>query len=135
MMNEAVSSVMSTDLITISSSDTLDKVKEIFRSHKIHHIPVVEAGALIGLVTTWDLWKINKPFEEYKNIVVKEVMTTRLATLEPKSKIGTAAEVFLENLFHALPIVEDGQLVGIITSFDILRYQFLREYPKHIFNG
>ena len=133
MMNEPVSSVMSTDLITVSPEDTLDKVKDIFTSTRIHHLPVVEGDSIIGLVTTLDLWKLNKPFEDYPSIDVKSVMTTKVATLEPKSKIGTAAEVFLENLFHALPIVDNGKLVGIITSFDVLQYQFLKEYPNHTY--
>ena len=60
-------------------------------------------------------------------------MSTRIATLEPSSKIGTAAEVFLENLFHALPIVDDGKLVGIITSFDVLKYSFQKAYPNQVY--
>jgi len=133
MMNEPVSSVMTTDLITVSPDESLDRVKEIFNTTRIHHIPVVEGDSIIGLVTTWDMWKLNKPFEEYSSIYVKDVMTTKVATLEPKSKIGTAAEVFLENLFHALPIVDSGKLVGIITTFDVLQYQFLKEYPNHVY--
>ena len=132
-MNEPVSSVMTTDLITVSPDESLDRVKEIFNTTRIHHIPVVEGDSIIGLVTTWDMWKLNKPFEEYSSIYVKDVMTTKVATLEPKSKIGTAAEVFLENLFHALPIVDSGKLVGIITTFDVLQYQFLKEYPNHVY--
>lgn len=131
MMNEAVSTVMSTDLITVGPEDTLAKVKEIFVGNRIHHIPVVTGDSIVGLITTWDLWKINKPFDSYEGIQVKDVMTTKLATLEPSSKIGTAAEVFLENLFHALPIVENGKLVGIVTSFDVLQYEFRKEYPNH----
>jgi CBS domain-containing protein len=133
MMNEAVSVLMSKNLITVGPGDTLDKVKDIFVNNKIHHLPVVEGEKLVGLVTTWDLWKINKPFEQYDSIPVKKVMTTRIATLEPKSKIGTAAEVFLENLFHALPIVDEGKLVGIITSFDVLKYEFRKAYPNQAY--
>ena len=61
-MNEAVSSLMTTDLITLSPNDSLEKTREIFVSHKIHHLPIVEGDAIVGLVTTWDLWKIDKPF-------------------------------------------------------------------------
>ena len=56
-------------------------------------------------------------------------MTKRLATLEPDEKIGAAAEVLLEHLFHAVPITLDGDLVGIVTTFDILKYEFSKEYP------
>lgn len=57
-------------------------------------------------------------------------MTKILATIEPIDKVGTAAEVFMEHLFHALPVVDNGKLVGIVTSFDVLRYEYNREYPK-----
>jgi CBS domain-containing protein len=52
-----------------------------------------------------------------------------VATLEPQDKIGSAAELFLENLFHAVPIVKDDELQGIVTSFDIIKYTFHKEYP------
>lgn len=130
-MNEPVSSIMTSDLITLSPNDTLDKVSKIFRERRIHHLPVVEGQKLVGLITTYDLFKMGKAASEYTNIKVSEVMTTKLAKLEPSSKVGTAAEIFLENLFHALPIVEGEKLVGIVTTFDVLRYEFRKEYPSH----
>ena len=130
MMNEPVSSIMSTKLITLSPEDTLDKVSQTFREKRIHHLPVVDNGNLVGLITTYDLFKMGKASSEYASIKVKEVMTTKLARLEPTAKVGTAAEIFLENLFHALPIVEGEKLVGIVTTFDILRYEFKKEYPS-----
>jgi Predicted transcriptional regulator, contains C-terminal CBS domains len=49
-----------------------------------------------------------------------DIMTSGLATMEPDEKINIALEVFKENLFHAIPIVEAGKLVGIVTTFDII---------------
>ena len=70
-------------------------------------------------------------FEDYDDILVRDVMTRHLATLNPDEKVGAAAEIFLENRFHAVPVVnEDFDLVGLITSFDILRYAFKKEYPN-----
>lgn len=128
-MNEPVSTIMSRDLITLGPEDTLAKVAQTFREKRIHHLPVVDGGKLVGLVTTYDLFKMGKSSNEYANIKVKEIMTTKLAKLEPSAKVGTAAEIFLENLFHALPIVEGEKLVGIVTTFDVLRYEFRKEYP------
>ena len=56
-------------------------------------------------------------------------MTKHVATLEPEDKVGSAAELFLENLFHAVPIVKNNELKGIVTSFDIIKYTFNKEYP------
>ena len=55
-----------------------------------------------------------------KNYTVKEVMTTGLAKLSSTDKIDVALEIFMENLFHAIPVVDDNELVGLLTTFDIL---------------
>lgn len=130
MMNEPISSIMTTKLITVGKDDSLKTVAEIFRQKRIHHLPVVENEMLIGLVTTYDLFKLGKSSDQYDQVKVSEIMTTKLATLEPDAKVGTACEVFLENLFHALPVTENGKLVGIVTSFDVLKYIHLKEYPN-----
>lgn len=131
MMNEPVSQIMTTKLITINPTDNLDTARKIFLRHRIHHLPVVDGEMLVGLLTTVDMWNLNEKFENYAEIPVKQAMTTKLAKLEAKSKIGTAAEIFLENLFHALPVVDEkGKLIGIVTTFDVLKYEFKKEYPK-----
>lgn len=129
MMNEPLSSIMIKDLITVTPDDKLSTVKNLFRNKRIHHIPVIENGQIVGLLTTADLLWLNKSFEEYDSIQVKDIMTRKLATLTPNDKIGSAAELFLLNRFHAVPVVENGKLVGIVTSFDILKYGFKKEYP------
>jgi CBS domain-containing protein len=123
---------MSTNLITVSPFVTLDKVKEIFQMKRIHHLPVIQGKQMVGLITTYDLWNLGQSFDDYPFMMVQDVMTTKLAKLSPKDKIGTAAELFLINRFHALPVVEEGKLKGLVTSFDILKYSFKKEYPKAI---
>lgn len=130
MMNEPISSIMTTDLITVGPDDTLDRVRAIFLSKRIHHLPVVEGKRLLGILTTYDLFKLERPDTNLNQIKVRDAMTTKLAKLEPHQKVGIAAEVFLENLFHAVPIVEGENLVGIVTTFDVLKYNFKKEYPN-----
>jgi len=131
MMNEPLSKIMVTDLKTVSPDATLDIVRELFQQNRIHHLPVVEGKQLVGMISTTDLYKLGKPFDEYRGIKVKEVMTNKVGTLFSNEQIGAAAEVFLENLFHAVPIVnEERELVGLVTTFDVLKFQFEQEYPK-----
>jgi len=133
MMNEAVKSIMSTDLITISPRTKLTQVRKIFMDHKIHHLPVMEKGSIVGLVTTYDLWKNEISPSDYDTTEVGEVMTTSIAKIRATDKIGTAAELFLDNRFHALPVVnEHDHLLGIVTSFDVLLYEFKKAYPNPI---
>lgn len=129
-MNEPVSKIMTRDLITVSPDDTLDKARALLAERKFHHLLAVENGQLKGLITTSDLLWLDEPSSNYKNIKISEVMTRKLATLEPTDKIGSAAQIFLRNWFHALPVVNlKGTLEGIVTTFDVLHYNFKKEYP------
>lgn len=128
MMNEPLSAIMSTKLVTVNKYATLDKVKEILDTKRYHHVPVVDGTKLVGIITTYDLFKLNRPFSDYADIKVADIMTGHIATLEPEEHIGAACQIFLENKFHAVPIVKDGELVGLVTSFDVLRYEFKKEY-------
>jgi acetoin utilization protein AcuB len=134
MMNEPISRIMTREVLTVKPGDDLNVVKNILFSKRIHHLPVLEGKKMVGIITSFDLVKLGKAHEDYAGITVESVMTRGVATLGPNEKIGAAAEVFLENLFHGLPIVnERGELVGIVTTHDILKYEFLREYPNHQF--
>ncbi len=131
-MNDPLSGIMSTELITVSPSDAMTTVLDLFKKRRIHHLPVVDNGKLVGLITTADLLWLNKNFSEYEALKVSDIMTTKLATLEPTDKIGSAAELFLLNRFHAIPVVSDGILIGLVTSFDVLKDQFKKAYPTQL---
>ena len=132
MMNEPISTIMTKDVVTVRPEDSMAVVKDILFTKHLHHLPVLKGKKLVGIITSFDLVKLGKPSDEYSGIKVEEVMTTRIATMGPNDKIGAAAQVFLENLFHGLPIVDENyNLVGIITTHDILKYQFHKEYPNH----
>jgi acetoin utilization protein AcuB len=129
---QPVSTLMTKKLITVHPSDKLVVIKEIFDKNKIHHLPVVKYKELVGIISKNDLLSFlkgfqNDSYDDYmnnvrlKNYTAEDIMTKGLAKLEPTDRINVALEVFKENLFHALPVVEDGELVGIITTFDIIK--------------
>jgi CBS domain-containing protein len=135
MMNEPISSIMTTDVITVSPDASLAEVRKILFSNRIHHLPVIDKKKLVGIITSYDIVKLEDDFSEISGKSIEPYMTNKVAKLLPKDKIGTAAEVFLENRFHGIPIVnEDQQLVGIITTHDILMHLFDKEYPNHKIN-
>jgi len=133
MMNELVHTHMTKDVITLGPDNTLGEVRDILINKHIHHIPVVEGKKLVGMVTSWDIFKLGKSVEEYKSIKISEVMTRKVATLDPDQHLGAVAEVLTKHLFHAVPIVNDNrELLGIITSTDIIRYGHSKEYPENL---
>lgn len=123
---------MTSDLKTVGPNDNLAKVEEIFKTKRIHHLPVTEQGKLIGLISKSDYLFFKRGFnhnnaeEKWDEVRLKshkanEIMTRGIAKLEVTDRINVALEVFKENLFHAIPIVtEDGILKGIVTTYDII---------------
>lgn len=133
MMNERIHTIMTAEVITLTPGDTLGQAREIFMGKRIHHIPIVDGKKLVGLVTSWDLFKLGLSAVAYQDMRVSEVMTTHLATLDPDQHIGAAAEVLMAHLFHAIPIVNDKhELVGIVTTYDVLKYEYDKEYPENL---
>ncbi|HOY04301.1 MAG TPA: CBS domain-containing protein [Saprospiraceae bacterium] len=133
MMNERLQSLMTSNVITLTPEDTLGQARALFLEKRIHHLPIIEGKILVGMVTSWDIFKLGKSAEEYNDIRIYDVMTRKLATLEPDSHLGAAAEVLMQHLFHAIPIVNDQhELVGIVTTYDLLKYEFGKEYPDNL---
>ncbi len=125
-----IKEIMSTELVTISEFAPLTKVEEIFREHRIHHIPVVDNQELIGIVSKSDFLFFQRGYNtdeskydeaRLKTNFVHQIMTKGLAKLDVNDHVNVALEVFKENLFHAIPIESDGKLKGIVTTYDIIK--------------
>lgn len=122
-----VSELMSRDLVVLQPDSTLQEVERCFRAYNIHHVPVVdEGGRLKGLVTRSDASRANHLLayfrQDFDSVLVKDIMTRQLATLPPNAPVQQAAEIFLSNIMHAMPVVDGDTLVGIITTQDLLKY-------------
>lgn len=114
----SVSTLMTTELITIMPSTTLKEARDLFTKYNIHHLPVVSsAGKLEGMLSHSDYVKLSY---EYAT-TASEIMTRKLAKLEASDTVRTAANLFLINRFHALPVVDDDRIIGIITVLDLIR--------------
>ncbi len=134
--NKPISAIMTTQLITLDINDPLRRAKEIFEQNDFHHIPVLQKGeSLVGIISREDWLRRLKSKSvntegktwtefEYASLTAGDIMTPHPMALDTEDTIGLAADIFLANKFHALPIVEDGQLVGMITSHDLLQYAF-----------
>ncbi len=127
-----IKNIMTTDLITVNPADKLTQVKEVFDNNNIHHIPVVRFKELVGIISKSDFNYFLRGFsknEEDRFInyarlraySAEDIMTTGLAKLASDERINVALEVFMTNRFHAIPIIDQGDLVGIVTTFDIIK--------------
>jgi len=127
-----VKTIMTTNLITVNPKDKLTAVREIFDENKIHHIPVVRFKEIVGMISKTDFLYFLRGFQrnEEDRFVnearlrvynAEDIMTTGLAKVTPDDRINVVLDVFLENRFHAIPVVDKGDLVGILTTFDVIK--------------
>ncbi len=118
-----VSEVMSTDLVTIVATSTLPEIVELLKRHEIEHLPVVAADrTLEGIVSRSDFLKVlGKTPTELAGLRARDLMTGSLAKVERDDTVGVAAHLFSLNRFHALPVVEDHKIVGIVTTLDLIK--------------
>lgn len=135
---EQISKIMSTDLLTVNATNTLFDVKEIFESKKLRHLPVVSGDKVVGMVSKTDFTRATygvgqKDIQDKVNdalfhtLKIEDIMTAELITVESDTLIYEVAEIFAENQFHALPVVDAGKLSGIVTTTDIIKY-LLEQY-------
>jgi CBS domain-containing protein len=131
MMNEPLSSIMTKNLITVTPDNTIRDAFDLFKAKRMHHLPVVEGTKLVGILTTHDIFKQETNPEDYAKMKVADLMTTKMATMAPNDKIGSLVLVLVENLFHAVPVVDaERNIIGIVTTLDVMKYSLAREYPN-----
>lgn len=124
----SLDSIMTTELVTLSPSDTLEKARSLMRQHRIRHLPVVDdSGALVGLLTQSDLLAAADSFLRGRDerlpvasFPVEDVMVTRIASIEPEGSLRRAALYLEKNKIGCLPVVDGGRLVGIVTDTDFV---------------
>jgi len=129
MLNEEVRRIMTKNPVVVSPDSTIAEVSKLMMEKVKQQIPVVKNGKLVGLITSYDLWKnSNSGFKSDKGLV-KDIMTTSIIKIAPKDKVGTAAELFMDKRFKTLPVVNlDNDLKGIVTAFDVIKHVMTREY-------
>lgn len=119
-------------LVVVSPEESLTKIKEIFDTHDFHHVPVMRFREIVGIISKHDFEHFlggdsvsqEDRFMNEKRLertTAKDIMTKRLGKVESTDRLNVAVDIFTLNRFHALPVVDNGELVGIITPYDILR--------------
>ena len=116
-----VSQYMSSKLISLAPGDPVSMAIDLFRNHHIHHILVVRHKQLLGIISTFDINLRTSYDESFLHEKVENVMTAGIATLASTDRLNVAIQLFSENLFHAIPVVDNDEVVGILTTLDIMK--------------
>jgi len=129
----SVSTIMVENIISVKESDSIEYIDALFLEFQVGHILVVDDNEnLTGLISRQDYLSYlryisklalakEKPSLHFPLFRAKELMTSNLVVLNPTDSVYQAKEEFLTSKYHCLPIVSNGQIVGIVTPLDLLR--------------
>src|SRR5207247_5564490 len=115
--------VKSSEIDVVARNDHLRLVEERMATKHLRHLPVLEQGEVVGIVTQRDLFKAamssamgygEKAQQAYlQSVRVKEIMTYPVVTVSPDTSVAAAAEMMINKSLGCLPVVDDRQLIGI----------------------
>jgi CBS domain-containing protein len=118
--------------VTLTPDDTLDLANDVISLGRIRHIPVMDGGKLVGLLSERDLigaaanrifgLKQKSRSALLKAELIKNVMKKRVVTVAPETPIKELAHLMAEKKIGCVPVVDNGTLVGLITTTNVLRY-------------
>jgi CBS domain-containing protein len=127
-----VEDIMTRNPHTLEVNDVLDLADDLMSMARIRHIPILERGKLIGIVSQRDLFfsalvqtlglRQREQKDLMKTIRAREVMTRPVITISPGASVREAARLMAENKIGCLPVVKNKEFVGIVTETDILNY-------------
>ena len=133
-----VTEIMTKNVLTLSIKDNLEDAEELFKKNKIRHVPIMAGKKILGLLSYTDLMRIS--FADaigddehdvdttvYNMFSIEQVMAKDVVSVTSKTTIQEVAEFLSKKEFHALPVVENDELVGIVTTTDLITY-LLEQY-------
>lgn len=128
-----VRDLMSRNVTTVQRNEQLVVAEDVMRLGRIRHLPVLDQeGALVGLVSQRDLFHngvvralgfgAHAHERAISTLSIKEAMTTEVVTTTPETPLRQAAEVMMGRKIGCLPVLENGELVGILTESDFVAF-------------
>ncbi len=124
---------MTKNVLTLNTKDTLETAEELFKKNKIRHVPIISGKQVIGMLSYTDLMRISfadavgdDEYEVdttiYNMFTIEQVMAKDVVSVTSNTTIQEVAEFLSKKEFHALPVVENDELVGIVTTTDLIQY-------------
>jgi len=134
MKSNPITTIMTKNIVSVSSEQSILDVKHIYEKKDFHHhIPVVENGKLVGMVSLIDFMYniagagIDDNNKVYTELKVKDIMTKKPYYLDTNATIEDVAKVLAKGRYHAVPIVEEGNIKGIVSTADIILFYLKNE--------
>ena len=119
--NIPVSQIMSKELIMLDEQDSLWEAEKTFRDYHLRHAPVVSGGELTGMLSVADLSRVTT-VKTGSALTIGQIMTPDPVAVQSDASLKEVAQIFLENEFHAIPVLEGDIIVGIVSTTDLIGY-------------
>jgi len=118
-----ISRWMTRNPISIASGQSLDEARQMMDKGHFRRLPVVDDGRLVGIITDRDLRleEYRQPIDQLKHIRVHLLMSRHVITATPEMLLDQAVNIFIKYKVGGFPVMDNGKLVGIITTSDLLR--------------
>ncbi len=124
---------MTRHVICVTLDNTLKAVRQLFETHRVHHLPVLDQGKLVGIVSDRDMLRaispgVDKPTASAQDLAtlgkhVHQIMKRNVLTARPLMSVAEAGQLMLAQSVSALPVLDgDGRCVGIVTSRDFMKW-------------
>lgn len=127
-----IADIMSRDPECVAPGTSLMEIRQLLHQRGFHHLLVVDKGSLVGVISDRDVLRTVSPFLDTRSETPRDVRTLAKQasdlmradpiTIAPDATARDAASLLLDNSISSLPVVDNGQLVGIITTKDLLSY-------------
>ena len=131
MQTLRVRDLMSSPAISVTRTTRLPAIKRLMREHKISHLPVVDEGQLVGIISLGDvrnafpsdttILSIYELSYLLDKVAAADILRTGVITIQAEAPLVDAVRLMLDNRIGALPVFEADRMVGIITESDIFR--------------
>lgn len=116
---KTVSEIMTKDCVTVTLQDNMFEIALKMKQYDIGFIPVLEGKKLIGVVTDRDLVIRGLAEKHEGSAAVAKVISEKLTTVTPNTSVDEAAKIMANEQIRRLPVVENGELVGVIAIGDL----------------
>lgn len=113
--------IMSSPVITVSPRNSIQEALEIMRDNNTRRLPVIDRGKLVGMLVQHDIENALRSPGRIPHTPVEWVMTKKVYYVSPDHSLTEAARLMISQKISALPVIESGQLVGIVTDTDLLQ--------------
>lgn len=128
-----VAAIMTRRVISVKPDTTLKSVRQLFESHRIHHLPVLEHGKLVGILSDRDMLKAVSPgiataAASARDLAtldkrVHQIMKRGVVTVTSAMTVAAAGQIMLAQGISALPVLDEhGHCIGMVTSRDFMKW-------------